>query len=54
MGYEITTLVFVALAVILIARGVRMVPQGYQYTVERFGKYTRTLPSRPSYHYSFD
>ncbi len=45
MGFEVATIVFVVLAVVLIARGVRMVPQGFQYTVERFGKYTRTLPS---------
>lgn len=45
MGFEIAVLVFVGLTVLLIAKGVCMVPQGYQYTVERFGKYTRTLAS---------
>ncbi len=30
-------------AVIMIAMGVRSVPQGNEYTVERFGRYTRTL-----------
>ncbi|WP_263079067.1 SPFH/Band 7/PHB domain protein [Endozoicomonas sp. Mp262] len=45
MGFEVATIVFVVLIGVLIARGVRMVPQGFQYTVERFGKYTRTLPS---------
>lgn len=29
--------------VILVFKAVRMVPQGYHWTVERFGKYTRTL-----------
>ena len=24
--------------------GVKTVPQGYEYTIERFGKYTHTLP----------
>ena len=43
MGFEITTIAFVILIAILIATGVRMVPQGYHYTIERFGKYTRTL-----------
>ena len=45
MGFEITAVAFVILVAVLIATGVRMVPQGYNYTVERFGKYTRTLPS---------
>ena len=44
MGFEITAIAFVVLIAVLIATGVRMVPQGYHYTVERFGKYTRTLP----------
>ncbi|MDP0587793.1 MAG: SPFH domain-containing protein [Candidatus Endonucleobacter bathymodioli] len=43
MGFEIATLVFVGLTVLLIAKGVCMVPQGFHYTVERFGKYTKTL-----------
>ncbi len=45
MTYQIAIIVFVLLVIILIARGVKMVPQGYNYTVERFGKYTRTLPA---------
>ena len=38
-------LVFVLLfaGVILIAKAVRMVPQGYEWTVEKFGKYTHTM-----------
>lgn len=43
MGFEVTAIAFVVLIAILIATGVRMVPQGHNYTVERFGKYTRTL-----------
>ena len=43
MGFEFTAIAFVLLIAIIIATGVRMVPQGYNYTVERFGKYTRTL-----------
>ncbi|MBY6187895.1 SPFH/Band 7/PHB domain protein [Marinobacter hydrocarbonoclasticus] len=42
-GADIVAIVLVALAVILVATGVKMVSQGYQYTVERFGKFTRTL-----------
>jgi regulator of protease activity HflC (stomatin/prohibitin superfamily) len=32
-----------ALAVITLAAGVKIVPQGYVYTVERFGRYARSL-----------
>jgi regulator of protease activity HflC (stomatin/prohibitin superfamily) len=32
------------LAIILVAMGINVVAQGYEYTVERFGRYTRTLP----------
>lgn len=33
----------VALAVVIIIAGVKKVPQGMEYTVERFGRYTRSL-----------
>ncbi|CAK7063760.1 MAG: Protein QmcA [Desulfovibrio sp.] len=33
----------VVVALIIIAMGVKSVPQGYEYTVERFGRYTHTL-----------
>jgi regulator of protease activity HflC (stomatin/prohibitin superfamily) len=36
-------LVVVIVAVIVLAKLVRIVPQGYEWTVERFGKYTTTL-----------
>lgn len=36
-------LVLVILAVIILALGVKRVPQGHEYTVERFGRYTKTL-----------
>ncbi len=42
-GLNLTALFFLLLTIILILKGVRMVPQGYHWTVERFGKYTRTL-----------
>ena len=35
--------VFVVLALIVVAAAVKVVPQGYEFTVERFGRYTRTL-----------
>lgn len=34
---------FVSLGITLILMGVKTVTQGYEFTVERFGKYTRTL-----------
>ena len=37
----IPILIFVAL--VIVAAGVKVVPQGYQWTVERFGRYTKTL-----------
>ncbi|RXF73453.1 SPFH domain-containing protein [Hansschlegelia zhihuaiae] len=42
-GFDITAIVIAALFVFLIFAGVKTVPQGYNYTVERFQKYTRTL-----------
>ena len=33
----------VAFAIFIIFQGVKMVPQGYEYTVERFGKYVKTF-----------
>ncbi len=42
-GAGIFVLVFLAVVVFFLLRAIRMVPQGYNYTVERFGKYTRTL-----------
>ena len=39
----IFTWVLLAFVVVTILKGVRSVPQGYEYTVERFGRYIRTL-----------
>jgi regulator of protease activity HflC (stomatin/prohibitin superfamily) len=36
-------LVLLALAVLTVFKGVSFVPQGYMWTLERFGKYTQTL-----------
>src|ERR687893_784393 len=43
LGFDVFVIAFVILIVITIALGVRTVPQGYAYTVERFGKYSRSL-----------
>ncbi|MCH7886299.1 MAG: transposase [Planctomycetes bacterium] len=36
-------IVFLVLALVVLFLGVKLVPQGMEYTVERFGRYTRTL-----------
>src|SRR5215467_3260792 len=42
-GFDVFALVVVALAILTLFAGVKTVSQGYAWTVERFGKYTRTL-----------
>ena len=42
-------LIFVLFALYLVASAVKTVPQGYQYTVERFGRYTTSL--QPGLHF---
>ena len=42
-GFESFVLALVVLAVALVFMGAKFVPQGREYTVERFGRYTRTL-----------
>lgn len=42
-GFSVFSLVLFAVLVFGLARAVRIVPQGYNLTVERFGKYVRTL-----------
>ena len=43
LGFNIFVLVLLVLFVAVLASGVKVVPQGWNYTVERFGRYTRTL-----------
>ncbi len=45
---EYTILLLVLVVLFFISRGTRVVPQGYEYTVERFGRYTHTLT--PGFH----
>src|SRR5256714_8824066 len=42
-GFDVFAIAFVALAILSLFAGVKTVSQGYNCTVERFGKYTRTL-----------
>lgn len=42
-GFDIFAVVFVILGIILVVKGVKSVPQGEVWTIERFGKYTGSL-----------
>ncbi len=42
-AFSIFVIVVVVFALILIFMGIKAVPQGMEYTVERFGRYTKTL-----------
>jgi regulator of protease activity HflC (stomatin/prohibitin superfamily) len=42
-GFDVFAIVIVALAILTLFAGVKTVPQGFNWTVERFGRYTRTL-----------
>ncbi|MBP7370848.1 MAG: SPFH/Band 7/PHB domain protein [Arenimonas sp.] len=47
--YNLLVIALIFLAVAAVYKTVRMVPQGFQWTVETFGKYTRTL--EPGIHF---
>ena len=42
-GFSIFAAAFVFFVVVTLMMGVRQIPQGFSYTVERFGKYSKTL-----------
>src|SRR2546423_5410674 len=42
-GFDVFAIILVALAILTLFAGVKTVAQGYNWTVERFGRYTRTL-----------
>ncbi|HWJ86867.1 MAG TPA: SPFH domain-containing protein [Pelagibacterium sp.] len=42
-GFSITLIAIGLLGVLVLVAGVKTVPQGFNFTVERFGRYTRTL-----------
>lgn len=42
-GFDVVIIVLVILVVLVLFAGIKTVPQGSNHTVERFGKYTRTL-----------
>ncbi|AIK95774.1 SPFH domain-containing protein [Candidatus Odyssella acanthamoebae] len=45
---EYTLLALAIVVIFFISRGARIVPQGYEFTIERFGRYTHTLT--PGFH----
>lgn len=47
-SFGVFVIVIVALALLTVFKGIVVVAQGHEYTVERFGRYTRTL--RPGLH----
>jgi len=42
-GFSIFVIAVLVFAVVMVFLGVKAVPQGFEYTVERFGRYTKTL-----------
>ena len=42
-GFALFVLAALAFAIVVVFMGVKSVPQGTEFTVERFGRYTRTL-----------
>ncbi len=42
-GFQEFVILVLVLAVVLVIMGVKYVPQGSEYTIERFGRYTRAL-----------
>ncbi len=43
MEFSIFAIAILVLAIVLVLMSVKPVPQGWEYTVERFGRFTRTL-----------
>ena len=48
MGFEIFVIFLVVLAVAVMLSSVKIVPQGFEFTIERFGRYTKTI--KPGLH----
>lgn len=42
-GFDLAVIALVILAIFVVVKMVKTVPQGYRYTVERFGRYTKTM-----------
>ena len=48
-GFEVFGMLLIVLAVAALWSTVKIVPQGCNYTVENFGRYTRTLQPGPAH-----
>lgn len=42
-GFSVFSIALLFLAIVIVLKAVRVVPQGVEYTVERFGRYTHTM-----------
>ncbi|MEM9105444.1 MAG: SPFH domain-containing protein [Pseudomonadota bacterium] len=42
-GFDFVVIAFVVLVILILFAGIKTIPQGFNYTVERFGRYTKTL-----------
>ena len=42
-GFDIFAIALVLLVIVTLFAGIKTVPQGFDWTIERFGKFTRTL-----------
>lgn len=42
-GFDIVVIILVIFVILVLFAGIKTVSQGYRYTIERFGRYTRTL-----------
>ena len=42
-GFDIVIPILIVLVLLVLFAGVKTVPQGFNYTVERFGRFTKTL-----------
>ncbi|MBO6757944.1 MAG: SPFH/Band 7/PHB domain protein [Roseibium sp.] len=43
LGFDIALIVLLILVILIVFAGVKTVPQGFNYTIERFGRYRKTL-----------
>jgi regulator of protease activity HflC (stomatin/prohibitin superfamily) len=43
LGLDFVVIGFVVLVILVLLAGIKTIPQGFNYTVERFGRFTRTL-----------
>ncbi len=48
IGTSIVAIIIIVVAILIVFKGIVIVQQGYEYTVERLGRYIRTL--RPGFH----